>query len=380
MRTGLYIHIPFCVRKCNYCDFYSLGCATEKNMREYTDALITHIRREAPSLKDRVFDTVFIGGGTPSLLDNECIVLLFDCIRAELNISSDAEISIEANPGTVTEDMARLYHVLGINRVSIGLQSVNDRELKILGRIHDLDKFKSSYEILRKAGIENINIDIMYSLPDQTLPDFIKTLDTVCDFSPDHISAYCLKIEENTHFYKIRDQLVLPSEDEQYEMYMTLCAYLERYGYSQYEISNFARMDHLCRHNLKYWLNEDYVGFGPSAHSLIDGVRYWYSDNIGEYIDSINNGGTPEKMLEYEHSPDENEKIDEYVMLRMRLSRGVDADEFLSRFGIEFESRYKRIDKYIKSGHIVKRGNSFSFTEKGFFVSNYILSDILEFI
>ncbi|MBQ8344513.1 MAG: radical SAM family heme chaperone HemW [Clostridia bacterium] len=378
MNTGLYIHIPFCVKKCNYCDFYSLGCPSKGNMERYISALCTHIKREAPLYKSRVFDTVFLGGGTPSVLPPELTKTLLTCLKSSLNISPNAEISVEVNPGTVTEEIARVYKENGVNRVSIGLQSVNDSELKMLGRIHTLSEFKESYRILRDMGIDNINIDIMYALPDQKTEDFIKTLDQVVEFKPEHISAYCLKIEENTPFYKMRDSLILPNEDEQYKMYLTLCEALEKSGYEQYEISNFSKKGHRCVHNLKYWLSKEYVAFGPSAHSYIDGVRYSYKDSINEYIEAVEGGSLPIKELESTSELTREEKMDEYVMLCMRLSDGVSIEEFEARFGESFKNRYKKLEMYVKNGYVTEKNGTFAFTPKGFFVSNYILSDILE--
>ena len=375
---GLYIHIPFCVKKCNYCDFYSLGCVANGGIERYTDALCKHLKKEGELYKDREVDTVFLGGGTPSILSVELIKNVFSAINEGFRLTPSCEISLEANPGTVTEEKAKAYKQIGINRVSIGLQSVNDRELNVLGRIHTLDGFEESYRILREAGIENINIDIMYALPDQKTDDFIKTLDTVADFEPEHISAYCLKIEENTNFYKIRDTLILPNEEEQYKMYEALCNKLAAKGYEQYEISNFAKKGGRCVHNLKYWTSQDYLGFGPSAHSCIDGVRYSYSESIDEYVNAICEGNNPVKLHETEYELTEEEKMDEYVMLRLRLSDGVSPEEFENRFGISFEKRYKKLNMYEKSGHVVKKHGNFAFTPKGFFVSNYILSDILE--
>ena len=347
-------------------------------MEKYVNALCTHIEWEGKKHSDKIVDTVFIGGGTPSVLSENSIKKLTTCLKNSFNIADDAEFSIEVNPGTVTKEKTSIYKSLGINRVSMGLQSVNDKELKMLGRIHTFDEFKTSYNALLDGGIDNINIDIMYALPNQKTEDLVKTLDSVCKFEPSHISAYCLKIEENTHFYKIKDTLCLPDEDEQYNMYLTLCAKLEKMGYEQYEISNFAKKGSRCVHNLKYWLSSEYVAFGPSAHSFVDGIRYSYKGDINEYVSSIKRGEEPIKISEAEHTLTEDEKIDEYVMLRLRLADGVDETEFFLRFGTSFIKRYPKLEKYEKYGYVVNKNGKYSFTTKGFFVSNYILSDILE--
>jgi len=375
---GLYIHIPFCVKKCNYCDFYSLGCTAAKGIERYIDALCKHLKKEGKRYKDRKIDSVFLGGGTPSILSVDLTKKLFSYIYDSFNITPDCEISMEANPGTVTVEKARAYREIGVNRISIGLQSVNKRELEALGRIHTFEEFKECYSTVRNAGIDNVNVDIMYALPDQKTENFIKTLDTVVEFAPEHISAYCLKIEENTPFYKVRDTLVLPNEDEQYAMYMALCKYLQDKGYEQYEISNFAKKGRRCVHNLKYWLSRDYIGFGPSAHSFVDGIRYSYSESTDEYVKAIEGGEYPVKLIEEEYTLTAEEKMDEYVMLRLRLCDGVNVKEFEERFGTSFESRYKGIKKYENSGHVYENNGTYAFTPKGFFVSNYILSDILE--
>ena len=250
-KLGLYIHIPFCKQKCNYCDFYSLGCQ-ENQIPSYIEALCKHIEREAHLYKDYEFDTVFLGGGTPSLIEPKEFELLVNSIKKHLKITHDAEFSLEANPGTLTKEKLISYTHNGVNRISIGLQSTNDSELKVLGRIHNLEKFKESYNLCRECGIENINVDIMYGLPNQTLDKLSQTITDICVLNPEHISAYCLKIEENTQFYKMRHSLILPSDDEEYEMYIYLVDQLKKYGYEQYEISKISKKGRRCIHNLKY--------------------------------------------------------------------------------------------------------------------------------
>ena len=373
-RLGLYIHIPFCKQKCNYCDFYSLGCE-ENKISSYIDALCKHIEREAHLYKEYEFDTIFLGGGTPSLIEPQEFTRLAKAIKNNLNITQGAEFSLEANPGTLTREKLNSYMQNGVNRISIGLQSTSDTELKMLGRIHNFEKFKESYNLARECGIQNINVDIMYGLPNQKIGDFTKTLDQVCDFNPEHISAYCLKIEENTPFYNQREKLSLPSEDEQYEMYLLLCGTLAARGYSQYEISNFAKKGYRSKHNMKYWQSKEYVGFGPSAHSFFDGVRYFYPRDINGYI--------VDPVAEIEDESRGNsakiDQMDEYVMLKLRLKDGISEGEFFGRFGSELLAEYPSINKYLKSGHMELRNGSYSFTPSGFFVSNYILTDILHF-
>ncbi len=376
---GLYIHIPFCRKKCNYCDFYSLPRPCDDNLSEYVSALCSQLDAEASLYKDCIIDTIFLGGGTPSLLCADDIKRLFGAIRKALPVAENAEISIEANPDTITYERAMAWRECGINRLSIGLQSAIDSELCVLGRIHTLDDFERSYLLARECGFDNINIDIMYALPSQKLSMLEETLDYVVKLAPEHISAYCLKIEGNTPFAKMIDSLTIPSEDEQYEMYLSLCSRLAKAGYEQYEISNFARAGKRCLHNMKYWLCEEYIGLGPSAHSFFDGCRYFYEDSITKYISTIKGGAMPSRVLEESVELTKEQMLDEYVMLHMRLCDGVNDDELIARFGISFEEYYDT-DKYIKDGYIIKKGRNYSFSTKGFFVSNYILSNILKSI
>lgn len=377
-KLGLYIHVPFCKQKCNYCDFYSLGCS-ESKIPEYVSALCKHMEREASRYKDYEIDTVFFGGGTPSLITPNDFERLTNQMKKCFHITQGAEFSIEANPGTLSREKLNCYKKCGVNRLSIGLQSTDDGCLKALGRIHTLEEFKSSYFLARQCGFDNINVDVMYGLPNQTLRDLEKTITDVCEFNPEHVSAYCLKIEENTPFYNLRQTLVLPSDDEESQMYFALCDRLEKNGYLQYEISNFAKKGARCVHNLKYWLSEEYVGFGPSAHSYFQGKRYYYENSLENYIktlDCVDN--LPERIYEEDTELSVNGK-DEYVMLKMRLSDGVNEKEFFDRFGTSFISEYSDILKYVSDGFVKYENEAYSFTPKGFFVSNHILSKILKF-
>jgi oxygen-independent coproporphyrinogen-3 oxidase len=303
------------------------------------------------------------------------LIRLFDTIRGNLSISETAEISVEANPESLTRQRLEALKKCGVNRLSIGLQSASEAELKLLGRIHTLSEFEAAFANARELGFDNINIDIMYALPEQTIEGLERTLDYVISLCPEHISSYCLKIEGETPFSKMK--LSLPDEDTQYDMYMAMCERLESAGYTQYEVSNFAKNGRRCVHNLKYWHQNEYIGFGPSAHSFYEGVRYFYEGDIGRYLADIADGGLPEKICESEAVMNEAERMDEYVMLAMRLCDGVDVSKFKVRFGTDFDSVYD-LDRYIKSGHILKNGSSYRFSSKGFFVSNFILSDILD--
>ena len=377
-KLGLYIHFPFCKRKCNYCDFYS--CTNLKAKKEYIDSVCTQLKIEAPLYKDCIFDTVFIGGGTPSLIDGDDFIRLAKAIKENLNLTNDFEFSIEANPGTITKENLLAYKESGVNRISIGLQSTNDAELLTLGRIHDYKTFLENYNLVRECGFNNVNVDVMYSLPSQKTEAFLDTLEAVMKLSPEHISAYSLKIEENTPFGKIKSTLLLPDEDEEYKTYISMCEMLRENGYMQYEISNFAKEGCECKHNLKYWQSEEYVGIGPSAHSYFDSERYYYNSNLDEYVSKIQNNKLPTKIFEKDYEAViEMPKIDEYVMLKMRLTSGVSVEEFRLSFNKEFIEAYPKINTYLKSEHVIYENGAYKFTPKGFFVSNYILSDILNF-
>ncbi len=371
-KLGLYIHIPFCKQKCSYCDFYSLGCYD--NTEIYIDALCKHIRSEAPAYRDYEIDTVFIGGGTPSILSCDELKRLLSTVKNEFNLTQDAELSVEANPGTLDREKLLCLKQGGVNRLSLGLQSTSDSELKTLGRIHTYKEFLEGYSLAREVGFNNINVDIMYGLPNQSIDILSKTIEDVCKVEPEHISAYCLKIEENTPFYKQRDTLNLPSDDKEYEMYIYICNELEKNGYLQYEISNFSKEGKRCKHNIKYWLSQEYIGFGPSAHSFFNGKRYYYSRSINDYINQANDGA-PLKIYEEETSILEGSP-EEFLMLSLRLSDGVDLVEFKNKFGTDLLQKFPKIRHFI-GDFMALSDKKLHFTKKGFFVSNYILTQII---
>ncbi|MBQ7907561.1 MAG: radical SAM family heme chaperone HemW [Clostridia bacterium] len=367
---GLYIHIPFCQKKCNYCDFYSIGGCSSSEIDSYIDCLCEQIKREEADYQGYVVDTIFLGGGTPSLASPKSIDKLFSQIRSSLLVDKNAEISIEINPGTIDKEKLQAYKRNGINRISIGLQSTKDTDLKVLGRIHTYEEFLKTYKEIRGLGFENISVDLMYGLPNQKTEDFLKILEDVVDFAPEHISAYCLKIEENTPFGRIKDTLCLPSDDEEYEAYLALCRFLESKGYLQYEISNFAKEGYRSRHNLRYWLGEEYLGLGPGAHSFIDGKRFYYDSSLDGYM--------IKQEKHYEEDEGSLSKMDEYVMLRLRLSDGVNGNEFYTTFGTELTKAYPTIEKFIKSGHVLVNEDKYKLSTDGLFVSNYILTELFD--
>ena len=322
--------------------------------------------------KDITVDTVYFGGGTPTLLPSECFEELFLTLRECFDIEKGAEISVECNPASIgAEGLERLLR-MGVNRLSIGLQSADKKELAALGRLHSFEDFCSIYNDARSVGFENISVDLMYGIPEQTVESFEETLIKVCALSPEHISAYGLKIEEGTLFYKKRKELVLPDEDEEYEMYCRCVDILAKNGYGRYEISNFAKVGRESRHNLRYWALEDYIGFGIAAHSCFGGERFGNSRDIDAFISG-------KDITEERYAVSNEERIREFVMLGLRLQRGVDLSEYRSLLKRDFKSDFLGIDALVEGGFLWERDGRIGFTTKGFFVSNTILAQMLNF-
>lgn len=376
-RLGLYIHVPFCRRKCLYCDFYSI-CRSAENEIPYAEALIAQMRKWRSKTRKYAVDTVYIGGGTPSLLKNETLGGIFRAIRSDFRVLSNAEITIEANPGTLTGDKLAFYRELGINRLSIGMQSTNNDELKALGRSHTFEEFRSAYFIARMEGFDDVSADIMYGIPKQTKMSFIESLGRLIELAPDHISLYGLKIEENTPLAKSSElKALIPSEEVQAEMYLSAVAMLAKAGYEQYEISNFAKPGKTCRHNIRYWIGESYLGFGPAASSYFANTRFTCERDLKKYIDL---GGDESKMLSEKKLLTKRDVETEYVMLRFRLADGVDVRDYMNRFGVNFDARYgTAMEKYIAKEFIIPTRTGYRLSTKGMLVSNPILSDILDF-
>ena len=372
-KLGIYLHIPFCVQKCLYCDFCSFPRAERELMSSYADALCRDIQGYGERCGEYSVDTVYFGGGTPTLLPIKEFEKIMKSLTDSFKIEKKAEISSECNPATADGDYLRALRDIGLNRLSIGLQSANENELRALGRIHTYRDFLETYESARAAGFENISADLMYGIPEQTLSSFEHTLSELVSLAPEHISAYGLKVEEETPFGKMKNTLVLPDEDIEYEMYMRCTNYLCENGYDKYEISNFSRMGYESRHNIKYWKGDDYLGFGVSAHSYFEGERFANSRDIKGYISGIDICGERQRICD-------DERMTEYVMLHMRMAAGVEYSDFERSFGVDFESVYgDKLERYVRSGHVIKNRERTAFSDKGFFVSNFILSDILEF-
>ena len=375
-KLGIYIHIPFCVKKCAYCDFYSM---CDLSLREaYVDALIAQIKSFRAEAKNRIVDTIYIGGGTPSILSGEQILRILKTVRKAFKVSEDAEITLEANPGTLNPEKLVAYHEAGVNRLSIGLQSANEKELSTLGRIHTKEEFERSFLLARLEGFQNINVDIMYALPEQTEQTLSETLDYVIGFDPDHISFYGLTIEPETPFGRNKEiEPLLPAEDVQVEMYLSSADKLEAAGFFQYEISNFSKPGFECRHNMRYWKLDEYLGFGPAAHSFFNGTRFSYAKSIRNFI--LNPCQRHQLIETHETTTEENAAF-EFVMLGFRLRAGIDTAEYAERFGEDFDVKYgERMQPFIEKEYIMKTKNGYRLSRRGFLISNYILSEILNF-
>lgn len=373
---GLYIHVPFCMRKCAYCDFYSVPYNPDA-MTAYARALAAQIRRAKPYAHGRKADTVYFGGGTPSLLSESDAALIISALRETFDITRDAEITLETNPGTVNSASLSAFHSAGVNRLSIGMQSASDAELKLLSRIHTREDFENTYLLARMEGFDNISFDIMYALPWQSEERLAYTVSYALELSPEHISFYGLKLEMGTPF-GINPEIAahIPDEDTQVAMYTKSAESFERRGYKQYEISNFAKAGRESRHNLKYWRSMDFLGFGPGAHSFIDGRLFSYKKDIKLFLGTENDT----TLTEQSNTPTKSELETQYVMMAFRTSYGVDTDDWGKRFGGNFALKYyKKMKPFIDKGFIIQGDGSFRLSREGMLVSNYILSEILDF-
>ena len=367
----LYVHIPFCVRKCQYCDFLS-GPSDEETKDRYIEALLKEIRA-AEHTEDYEIVSVFIGGGTPSALKAEAIASIMRTLQEQFFFCEDAEVTIEANPGTVDLEKLTIYRNVGINRLSLGLQSTDAEELKLLGRIHSYEEFLKSYEWAREAGFSNINIDLMFAIPSQTGEAWRQHLYQVAELNPEHISAYSLIIEEGTPFAE--QNLDLPDEDTEYQMYEDTAEILERYGYRQYEISNYAKQGYMCRHNAGYWQRLEYLGFGLGASSLYGGMRFSNTHQMQEYLKESRN---PDQIRKDVTVLSRNEQIEEFMFLGLRMTDGISEKNFEENFNVRLMDIYGDIlQKYEETGFMEHIETKWRLTRKGIHVSNHILADFL---
>lgn len=398
----IYIHIPFCVKKCDYCDFLSAPADLETK-EKYVEALINEIKLNKNKMSEYVVDTVFIGGGTPSLLEENQISKIMSVLRDNCNMSENPEITIECNPGTITESKLLEYKKSGINRISFGLQSANDEELKSIGRIHNYAGFLESYNLARKCGFDNVNVDLMSALPGQTLKSYEETLNKVVRLEPEHISAYSLIVEENTLMYdrvkkaQIKGINILPDEESERKMYYLTNNILRSNGYRKYEISNYSKPGKECKHNIGYWQRKEYLGFGIGAASLYKENRYNNISDINKYIEvltnnikenSINNVGNSSEVenqvnilnsiVKNLQQLTERDRMEEFMFLGLRMMEGVSMEKFEQYFGKPYMEVYGKVQKRMEDKRFLINDNGYvKLTEFGIDLSNYVMSEFL---
>lgn len=404
----IYIHTPFCVKKCAYCDFLSFPADTNTQI-QYVHALLNEIRFYGERMGDYQVSTIYIGGGTPSWLEPELLVAIMDQVYKSFRVREDAEVSIECNPGTVTTAKLEAYRRAGINRLSIGLQSANNEELKMLGRIHTYEQFLKTYELARNAGYTNINVDLMSGLPHQSAESFADTLQKVIRLKPEHISAYSLIIEKGTPFYEkykfdmVRQEAgmkteLLPTEDDVYKMLKLTQLVLAKAGYDRYEISNYAKPGYECRHNVGYWTRENYLGLGLGAASLIDNVRYSNTRELYEYIEICRElTFLPPEVFAPEEGMDAPERgwfgsnlhteaavvnrkaqMEEFMFLGLRMTGGISRNEFEANFGMPIEAAYVQVLPDLQAQKLIeKREGRVYLTDRGMDVANYVMAQFL---
>ena len=372
---GIYVHVPFCRSKCNYCDFYSMPCKDDALMDSYLDAVCAHIKEAGALAPGYRVDTIYFGGGTPSYFGGDAIAIIMTAIRRNFDVATDAEITFECNPDSVTDKLLHRMRAEGFNRVSMGVQDDHDDMLKKLGRPHTYAQSVAAFQRIRKAGFRNVSLDLMYGLPGQTLQDWRDTLENVLKMNPEHFSCYGLKLEEGTKLYEIKDVINIPDDDTQADMYLAAVDILRERGFRQYEISNFARKGLYSRHNFKYWTGGEYLGFGPSASSDFAGKRFTIVSDLQAYINGIRTGG--DIMAEMEEIP-LRERAGEYIMLRLRTSAGLSPEEYQRTFMLPFEPLEAKLEKLRAYGRAEQSSDGrWSLTPKGYLVSNDIISELL---
>ena len=371
---GIYVHIPFCASKCEYCDFYSLRDQPESVMDSYLDVICRHIQETGALAPEYEVDTVYFGGGTPTHFGAEGLAEILTQIRRSFDVSDSAEITFEANPESVTDALLKRLRAEGFNRVSLGIQCDDDEILAKIGRPHTYEQAVNAYDRIRHFGFQNVSVDLMYGLPGQSLGAWQQTLENVLTLHPEHISCYGLKVEEGTPLYGYQEYADLADDDTQADMYLSGVEILKEHGYRQYEISNFARRGKVSRHNLKYWMGMEYIGFGPDASSDFAGKRYSYVRSLPEYIAGIRNGG--QIIRELNQIPT-RERAGEYVMMRLRTIGGINRQEYESAFLLPFDPLEQLLQRNEQHGLARFENGRWHLTPRGFLVSNSIISDLL---
>lgn len=374
---GLYLHIPFCRQKCVYCDFYSLA-GNEVRMDEYVEALCAHLVQAAPSAAAHTVDTVYFGGGTPSYLGAPRLIRILDTVFQHYSVSADAEITLEANPDSAGDpEILKSLRQAGFNRISLGMQSACAEELKEIGRIHTPEQVGIAVSAARSAGFDNLSLDLIYGLPRQTLARWKENLAAAVALNPEHLSCYGLKVEEGTPLFARRETAELPGDEAQADMYLHTVEFLAAHGYPQYEISNFSRPGRQSRHNLKYWILGEYLGFGPGAHSDFGGVRFAYDRNLSAYLKGVLSGSPA--YSEREEIP-ASQRDAEWLMLNLRTVRGLDPAEFESRFHRSFDPFLPFLTQCQQAGYAALEEGRWHLTAEGFLLSNQIIGELLDLL
>ena len=374
-KLGIYIHIPFCRSKGDYCDFYSLA-GREDRMDQYQKALLSHIKETAPLAQDFPVDTIYIGGGTPSYYGAKRLKELLGVIRKLYKVEKDAEVTVECNPDSVDVKSLKILRKAGVNRLSMGMQSANACELERIHRIHTPQQVNEAATAARKAGFTNLSLDLIYGLPGQTMDSWKATVEHALSLIPQHLSCYGLKVEEGTPLAaRVAQGEVLPDDDQQADLYLWTVGRLERAGYPQYEISNFAKPGFASRHNLRYWLTQPYIGFGPGAHSDFGGRRYSFVRDLDAYIQGVLQGGD---IIDESEIIPKRERCGEYLMLRLRTVQGINEQEYRSTYFMDFAPLQARLEQFRAQGWAEQTDGRWHFTPKGFLLSNQLIGDLLE--
>ena len=372
---GIYVHVPFCRSKCQYCDFYSLTTKDDKLLDSYIEAMCAHIKEAGNLAPGYRVDTVYFGGGTPTFFGAEGLAMLLTAIRRHFDVASDAEITFEANPDSVSDKLLRRLYAEGFNRVSLGIQCDDDEILQKVGRPHTYAQAVTAVERIRRAGFRNLSVDLMYGLPGQTMEGWEATLRRVLTLNPEHVSCYGLKVEERTPLYQYKELAKLPDDDMQADMYLQAVEILRTKGYRQYEISNFAKKGLVSKHNLKYWLGGEYLGFGPDASSDFGGKRFTMVRDLMAYIDGVKSGGTV--ISDLQEIP-RRERAGEYLMTRLRTTNGINREEYEKRYLLPFDPLETAMQNFSKQGLAVRASDGrWYLTPEGFLVSNSIITDLL---
>lgn len=374
-KLGIYIHIPFCRSKCDYCDFYSLA-GRDDRMDQYQKALLSHIKETAPLAQDFPVDTIYIGGGTPSYYGAKRLKELLGVIRKLYKVEKDAEVTVECNPDSVDVKSLKILRKAGVNRLSMGMQSANACELERIHRIHTPQQVNEAATAARKAGFTNLSLDLIYGLPGQTMDSWKATVEHALSLIPQHLSCYGLKVEEGTPLAaRVAQGEVLPDDDQQADLYLWTVGRLERAGYPQYEISNFAKPGFASRHNLRYWLTQPYIGFGPGAHSDFGGRRYSFVRDLDAYIQGVLQGGD---IIDESEIIPKRERCGEYLMLRLRTVQGINEQEYRSTYFMDFAPLQARLEQFRAQGWAEQTDGRWHFTPKGFLLSNQLIGDLLD--